>query len=358
MVRKGLYQLFGGEKDSTVLLDLVRNVCGFTDVPAVFVDTGLEYPEIREFVRTFDNVEWIRPELTFKQVIEKHGYPFPSKEVSAKVRNARRYIENLRSGEYGDNIPCYTHMADFLNVDKRQGSEELKLLQEGKLIDGEPTYEKLCDIANKEREKHSFYNKKKWLPLLFAPFPISDKCCQVMKKNPTKAYECKTGRKPILGQLAEESIKRRQGWEKTGCNAFYADRPQSNPMAFWTEQDVLMYIKTRNIKICSVYGDVVEDISNTDEVEGQMTFSDLEGFGNCKGFDADRPKLKTTGCVRTGCMFCGYGCHLNKDQRFVTMKDTHPKQYEYIMKPTENGGLGYKEVIDWLNENVDTNIEY
>lgn len=37
-----VYVSFSGGKDSTVLLDLVRNVCGYTDVPAVFVDTGLE----------------------------------------------------------------------------------------------------------------------------------------------------------------------------------------------------------------------------------------------------------------------------------------------------------------------------
>ena len=41
---------FSGGKDSTVLLDLARRA--FPDIPAVFVDTGLEYPEIREFVKT------------------------------------------------------------------------------------------------------------------------------------------------------------------------------------------------------------------------------------------------------------------------------------------------------------------
>ena len=40
------------------------------------------------------------------------------------------------------------------------------------------------------------------------------------------------------------------------------------------------------------------------------------------------------------------------------MKVTHPKQYEYIMKPKEEGGLNYKEVIDWINENGNLNIRY
>lgn len=75
-------------------------------------------------------------------------------------------------------------------------------------------------------------------------------------------------------------------------------------------------------------------------------------------FDMDRPFLKTTGCDRTGCMFCGYGCHLEEESRFKRMKETHPKQYDYIMRPKEQGGLNYKEVIDWINEHGGFHIEY
>ena len=91
----GVYVSFSGGKDSTVLLDIVRNRCGYKDVPAVFVDTGLEYPEIREFVKTFENVEWVKPKLTFKQVIQKYGYPFMSKEISESVQGARKYLSEL-----------------------------------------------------------------------------------------------------------------------------------------------------------------------------------------------------------------------------------------------------------------------
>ena len=69
---------FSGGKDSTVLLHIARQV--YPDIPAVFYDTGLEYPEIREHVKTFDNVEWIKPKKTFKQVVLEYGYPVVSKE--------------------------------------------------------------------------------------------------------------------------------------------------------------------------------------------------------------------------------------------------------------------------------------
>lgn len=55
--------------------------------------------------------------------------------------------------------------------------------------------------------------------------------------------------------------------------------------------------------------------------------------------------LDTTKCKRTGCVFCGFGCHLEKEpNRFQRLQVTHPALYNYCMKPWENGGLGMKEL--------------
>lgn len=77
----GVYISFSGGKDSTVLMHIARKM--YPGIPAVFSDTGLEYPEIREFVKQFDNVEVLRPKMNFRQVVEKYGYPFIGKEVAA-----------------------------------------------------------------------------------------------------------------------------------------------------------------------------------------------------------------------------------------------------------------------------------
>ena len=102
----GVYVSFSGGKDSTVLLDIVRKL--YPDVLAVYVDTGLEYPEIREFVKSFDNVEWLKPKKNFRQVITEYGYPFISKEVSDKVQGARRYLKSVRERERETDL-CTVH---------------------------------------------------------------------------------------------------------------------------------------------------------------------------------------------------------------------------------------------------------
>lgn len=89
----GVYVSFSGGKDSTVLLTIAREM--YPDMKAVFVDTGLEYPEIRQFVKTFPNVDWVKPKMNFRQVIEQYGYPFISKEVSECVYGARKYLTSI-----------------------------------------------------------------------------------------------------------------------------------------------------------------------------------------------------------------------------------------------------------------------
>ena len=196
------------------------------------------------------------------------------------------------------------------------------------------------------------YDFSQWKFLAMCPAMISSKCCDVMKKGPAHKYQKETGCNPMTAQMASESRLRTQKWIQNGCNGFNMKTPISNPMAFWTEQDVLLYIYKTKIPICSVYGEVIKDGG----IDGQMDLEDV--FGK-ELFDLDRPTLKTTGCDRTGCMFCGYGCHLEKgESRFQRMKRTHPKQYDYIMRPWEQGGLNYKEVIDWINEHGNLHIRY
>jgi PP-loop superfamily ATP-utilizing enzyme len=78
---------FSGGKDSTVLAHLVREL--YPEIPLVFADTGLEYPEVRQFARKM-GAEIIRPKMRFDEVISKYGYPIISKEVAQAVYYARK----------------------------------------------------------------------------------------------------------------------------------------------------------------------------------------------------------------------------------------------------------------------------
>lgn len=197
----------------------------------------------------------------------------------------------------------------------------------------------------------SAYSQERYKFFLEAPFEISNKCCNVMKKNPMHRYYRQTGRKPILATMASESRLRTQAWLKNGCNGFDLTIPTSTPMSFWTEQDVLLYIKENNLSICPVYGDIVIDYSAMGQCENQMSFADYGIFDN------ERPLLKTTGCNRTGCVLCAFGAHLEKDSRFLRLKETHPKLHNllYVLK---NNGVTYAEAIDWVNEHGNVNIKY
>lgn len=151
-------------------------------------------------------------------------------------------------------------------------------------------------------------------------FRISHYCCNVMKKNVLKGYQRKTHRVPYLGTMAEESRLRTQKWIQHGCNAFDSAKQVSAPLSFWTEQDVLHYIVQEGLEIASVYGDIVTVDDNGCEYAGSLI--------------GDQCSLKCTKCDRTGCVYCGFGCHIEKSPRFVRLAQTHPRQYEYCM----NGG--------------------
>lgn len=306
-----VYVSFSGGKDSTVLKHIVDSI--YDDVPALFVNTGLEYPEIQKFAMSQKNVVTIRPEMRFDEVIKKYGYPIISKEVAQTIYEARK---NAQTGKY-------TYRIKKLN---------------GELVskDGKP----------------SRYNMPKWKPLLHASYNISDKCCDVMKKKPAKSYEKTSGRKAIIGTLASESTLRKSQWVIYGCNAFEKDRPTSQPLSFWTEQDILHYIKKFDVPYCSVYGDIVPT-DDGKQFDGQLTTFDILA-------DYEGTLLKTTGCNRTGCIFCTFGCHLEPEpNRFQRLKVTHPRQYEYCFEGgeyNEDGrwipnkrGLGLKHIFDELN---------
>lgn len=239
-------------KDSTATLHIVREM--FPDTPAVYVDTGLEYPEIVDHVKSVENVIILKPKMRFHQVVEKYGYPVVSKEQAQYIREARTTrSEKLLAKRLGRGSGCIS---------------------------------------------------LKWRYLLDAPFKISEQCCSVMKHKPMEEFIKQTGLFPITGIMAENSRLRMQSVLRHGCNGFEMSTPQSRPIAMWKDEDVWQYIRLNNVKYSRIYD---------------------------------------MGYTRTGCMFCLFGLHLEKEpNRFDLMMSTHPKRYEFCMNK-----LGLRDVMRW-----------
>lgn len=89
----GVYLSFSGGKDSTVLGHIIREVCGYKNIPFVFVDVPTQYPELKQFAMTFDNLVILKPKISFAEVCEKYGFPLISKEISEKAMYSRKYLK-------------------------------------------------------------------------------------------------------------------------------------------------------------------------------------------------------------------------------------------------------------------------
>lgn len=293
-----VYLSFSGGLDSTVLLALIRMTMG-KSVPAVFCNTGLEFPEIVQFARKaadFGEYKELRPAMSFRQVILKEGYPVISKENACKIRKLR----------HGNLSPRYRNY--LLNGDERG---------------------KFGMLA------------KKWQKYINAPFEISEKCYDVMKKKPFIKYVKETGCYPFIGITQDESFRRAHQYAKTGCNVYDGTTIKSQPLGPWTKQDVLRFayehigekITLRDgssyiFDISPVYGEIIKDPQGIYHLTGEQ---------------------------RTGCMFCAFGVTNEKEpNRFQRMQCNYPKQYQFCMKPTEEGGLGMRRVLEYMDVPYET----
>lgn len=256
-----VYICFSGGLDSHVLAEIGRSM--YPDIELVLIP--IECPENIKLARTYTNVTFVSPKKSPLKVVNENGYPVVSKKVSKMIRQ----LQNPSS--------------------KNENTRNLYLT--GYTKDG--------------RYLPHWKLPKKWQYLIDVDFRISEQCCDIMKKEPLKRFEKKTGKKPIIGTLAGESNQRERGYLISGCNTFETNI-MSRPMSIWHNSDVKEYLKVNEIKYSEVYD---------------------------MGYNS------------TGCMWCMFGAHLEKEpNRFQLLAKTHPKLCDYYMNK-----LCIKDKLECLN---------
>ena len=251
-----VYISYSGGKDSTVLSHIAKSM--YPDILHIFANTTNEYPETLQHVKwekeqNGTNIITVIPQDTngevwsFKKVVEKYGYPMYSKRISNAIRT-------------------YQHA---LTARTKQNAQE---------------------YINRNFKKYDKYKN----------LPISDKCCDKLKKEPLRRKAKELGLEcAMLGILASESYQREKEWLEYGCNVFHERKDnQSKPLSFWTDEDISEYIKRYNVRISKLYD---------------------------------------MGYTRNGCMYCGFGVHLedNDCNRYQKLMKTHPVQYAYFINNFE-----------------------
>lgn len=311
----GVYLSFSGGKDSQVGSDIIDRLWDgrfkhylpdpiweylvtFPKPKKVFSNTGLEFPEIVEHVKGFDNVEVIKPRMGFTRVITEIGVAVGSKKIALTIERLRKYLQNPS--------------------DKNEATRNLYLY--GIKRDG--TRSKSSKLPDQ------------WKPMLDAPFKISDKCCDILKKEPFQRYSRATGKKPVVFTTVVESSRRTVSYMQTGCNSFEKGKEKCRPLSIFTNEDIWEYHDVFGLRFCEVYYDRTVPVT---QIDGSIKVEHL-----CAE-------------TRTGCLFCCFGVHLedkSKNNRIQRLAISHPKYWDIVVNK-----CGLSKVLRYIGVPYEPNTD-
>lgn len=212
---ENFYISFSGGKDSTVVHHLVDMALPENKIPRVFDDTGIEYNLVKEFVREReredDRFVEIRPNQSIKQMLERVGYPFKSKEHAQRV------------SEYQAKHTIRPYLQRYIDGVDKQGSA--KSFQ--------------CPQSLRYQFTEEFTLK------------VSHKCCKELKKKPLDKWKKENGKTvTITGMMRDE------GGQRSNIDCIHFTRGKLNkfhPLAKVNKEWEEWFIKEYNIKLCKLY---------------------------------------------------------------------------------------------------------
>lgn len=322
---------FSGGKDSALMADMYCELISqssYADMPVnlAFANTTNETSSILKFNKEFKEYlvkkygvkiefnEFYPPnKLTWARFILENGIPLISKAQSKAIRYIKR--DMLKTGcDYETVLKLANQNLHSVNTLKDIGFSDSGVLS----LTGY--------VTSKDKFGKCFMISKKWLPMINCDENLTELCCVKIKEAAMTNLPSKN---IMTGEQASESKMRAAYYLKTGCNVRLPNGEyKSKPFGSMTKDGVLFALQYRKTPICSDYGEIVKDDT-----------------GYC-----------CTKAQRTGCALCGFGCQYDTE-RFVRLQETEPAKVKFAFKPKTEGGAGFKEAIEYMNEYCGTKVK-
>lgn len=332
---------FSGGKDSAVVLWIMAQMWALSThknepLKVFFANTTNEFTCATKYRKMY--IAWIEQQFEIKieyhetrsdhsyfEIVDMVGLPFVSKKVSRMVRDCKETLKRLglRYADIEQYMP--KHYTKNSYDEMLAAAEKLRELGFNDTV-----------ILNLTKIRSDNRIGLRFLPVKYRPIldndeiVLSEQCCTFLKKEPiSKAEKEMGGLLPVTGEMAMDSRDRMEAYRTTGCNLFDSDKPKSKPIGPMTEQTVLWIIKTYGLPIMPAYGECVHCGKQTGDIETE--------------------ELTLTGEQRTGCKLCGFGIMYDPD-RFIRLQKLEPNVVKFAFTSKKNGGLGYREICQFLNE--------
>ena len=212
---ENFYLSFCGGKDSTVLHYLLDLAIPNNQIQRVFINTGIEYQMIVDFVKTMvekDNrIIILQPSQPIKPMLEKYGFPFKSKQHS-------------------HNVMVFQHSGIGLSVKRYLG-----------IIESNTKFR--CPKSLLYQFTNDFKIK------------LSDNCCRKLKKEPVKKWEKETSR-----HIAITGMRNSEGGERASIKGCILTDKQGNikkfhPLIKVDDEWENWFINEKEIDLCALYNE-------------------------------------------------------------------------------------------------------
>ena len=206
------YISFSGGKDSTILHYLIDMALPNNHIPRVFINTGIEYNYIVDFVKELaskdDRFIILKPSQPIKPMLERVGYPFKSKLHSHW-------------------LSIYNNSGLTTAVKKYLGE-----------IEGNIKF--ICPNILKYQFTKDFNIK------------CSEKCCTKLKKDPTKKWQKENNRSIVLTGMRKE-----EGGAREKLTCIITDKQNKlvkfHPLVVVNDDFENWFINKYNIELCKLY---------------------------------------------------------------------------------------------------------